>query len=203
MNPVPVVIDARRVRVLVVGGGDAAAAETAAIVRVGGAVRVVAPEPGPAIRTLAASSPLVMLDERDCRDDDVAWATLVFAAAADPAVNARLAASARESGRLVKVAGDAAASTFSTPATLRTGELVISVCAADVEPLARRIRDHVSERVGVAYARALEGLLALRTELLARGDGQRWQDAMEALLDEDACEAIERGVFERRLAAWR
>lgn len=203
MSVMPVAVDARRARVLIVGGGDAAVREAAAIVGAGGAVRVVDPRPGTALRTLAAGTPGVLIEEREWRDDDVAWATLVFAASDDPATNAGVGASARDAGRLVNILDDAAASTFATPAILRSGALVVAVSAADLEPLGLRVRDRISERVGASYGRALEGLLALRTELLARGDEERWHNALEALLDEDACDAIERGLFERRLAAWR
>ena len=59
---------------------------------------------------------------------------------------------------------------------------------------------------GAAAARnvgAMDGLVALRERLLARGDAVRRSDAAESLLDDDVCQSIERGSFARRLAAWQ
>jgi siroheme synthase-like protein len=195
-------VDPRTIRVLVVGDGAAAAREAERVVAAGGPVRVVSAAPGPELRALAARAPGVSLTERPYVPEDVAWATIVFAASDDPALNGRVVDHAHAAGRLVNVASPHAG-TFQTPETVRAGALVIAVDAGGVEPLARRIREHVGERIGPAYAQALDGLLSLRADLLASGQEQRWQDALEALVDEDTCASIERGVFVRRLAAWR
>jgi siroheme synthase-like protein len=195
-------VDPRSVRVLVVGEGAAAAREAERVIAAGGPVRVVSPEPGAELRALAARAPGLVLTERPYAPEDVAWATIVFAASDDPLLNGRVVDHAHAAGRLVNVSSPGTG-TFQTPHAVRAGHLVIAVDAGDVEPLARRIRDHVGERIGPAYAQALDGLLALRAELLAAGQDQRWQDALEALVDEDTCASIERGAFVRRLAAWR
>ena len=184
-------VDPRRVRILIVGGGAAAAGEAELVARAGGSVRVVTVRVGPELQALCARIPGVVVETRDYAPDDVAWATLVFAASDDAALNARVADHALAAGRLVS-APDGAGSTFHSAIAARAGEIVVAVSTGDVEPLARRIRDQLGDRIGRPYAEALQGLVSLRTELLARGLEERWRDALEALLDEDACAAIER-----------
>ncbi|MDE3151253.1 MAG: hypothetical protein KGL93_03305, partial [Gemmatimonadota bacterium] len=145
----------------------------------------------------------VTLEARAPAGDDVAWATLVFAASDDAALNARIGELAHAAGKLVSVAGDAGASTFTSPETIRAGALTIAVAAAYLEPLALRVREMIADRIGPAFAHAVEGLTGLRRDLLARGDAERWTHAAESLLDDDVCASIERGLFARRLAAWR
>lgn len=196
-------INARRVRVLVVGGGSAAVREASAAGAAAASVRVVDPEPGEAMRALARRLPSMTLEVRGYVPDDVAWATIVYAATADEQLNARIAELAEAAGRLVNVAGAPDASTFTSPEMVRAGALTVAVAADALDPMARRVRDHLAERVGPAYAGAMDGLVALRARLLARGDETRWADAVESLIDDDVCQSIERGTFARRLAAWQ
>ncbi len=202
MSGLAVLVDPRRVRILVVGGGEAAARAAGQVASAGGTVRVVGAAPGPELRLLAAQHAGVTLAVREYTPEDVAWATLVYACSDDAALDQRVVDQAQAAGRLVSD-GDAGRGTFTTPTSMRVGDVLITVSTADLAPLAQRIRDMVAGRVGVEYARALDGLLGLRNTLRARGAEERWQDAVESLLDEDACAAIERGVFERRLTAWR
>lgn len=195
-------IDVRRARVLVVGGGATAERAARSTGAAGATVRVVDPAPGEALAALATRQPGVSVERRDHAPGDVAWATIVYAAADDAALNARVAELAEAAGRLVNVVGDPAASTFAMPETLRAGGLTIAVDAATLDPMARRVRDMLAERMGSGYAGAVHGLTALRERLLARGDPGRWNDAVESLLDDDLCQSIERGLFARRLAAW-
>ncbi len=197
------IINARRARVLVVGGGASAAQGAAAAGAAGAAVRVVDPQLGEQVRTVAAQLPTVTVEPRAYAPEDMAWASLVFAAADDAALNTRVAELAQVAGRPVHVAGDPEASTFTTPEVLRAGGLTIAISADGVDPMARRVRDMLAEQIGPSYASAMDGLLALRERLLARGDATRWIDAVESLLDDDVCQSIERGTFARRLAAWQ
>lgn len=203
MSGLPVTINAKRARVLVVGGGAPAVRAATAAAEAGATVRIVDANPDDRLRALAARGPAVTLEARDAAGDDVAWATLVFAASDDAVRNVRIGELAHAAGKLVSVAGDSAASTFTSPETIRAGALTIAIAAGDLEPLARHVRERIAERIGAAYADAVEGLTGLRRELLARGDADRWTHATESLLDDDVCVSIERGSFARRLAAWR
>ncbi len=196
-------INARRVRVLVVGGGSAAVREASAAGASGASVRVVDPQPAAQMRALVEGAPSMTLEVRGYVPDDVAWATIVYAATDDALLNARIAELAEAAGRLVNVAGAPDASTFTSPETVRAGALTVAVAADALDPMARRVCDRLAEQIGPAYAGAMDGLLALRGRLLARGDEARWADAVESLLDDDVCRSIERGSFARRLAAWQ
>ncbi len=188
---------------LVVGGGTAAAQAASVAGGAGASVRVVAERPGDQLHAVVARLPSMTLEPRGHVPEDVAWATIVFAATDDAVLNARVAELAYAAGRLVSIAGDPDASTFTSPETVRAGALTIAVAADALDPMARRVCDMLADRIGASYASAVDGLLALRARLLARGDETRWADAVESLVDDDVCQSIERGSFARRLAAWQ
>jgi siroheme synthase-like protein len=196
-------VEARRARVLVVGSGDAAAQHAELAARAGAAVRVVSEAPGDGVRAAAERHERIAIERRAHTPEDVAWATLVFALDADDGVNARVADLAQAAGRLVTVGAESDRNSFWAPPTLRAGDVVIAVATGDVAPMARLVLSRIGDRVGPSYGEALTGLEALRNELLSRGQADRWMDAVESLLDDDAWQAIERGTFARRLAAWR
>lgn len=203
MSGYPVVLDGDAIAALVVGGGRVAERKVRALVSSGARVRVVAPVIRESLRELARSSDRCTLEEREYRPEDVAGATLVFAATDRREVNARVAEDARRAGVLVNVADDGAGGDFVTPALHASGGLLIGVTTGGVPAAAARIRDAIADRFDERYADALARLGELRTALLESGDGERWRRAAAALLDDDFCARVESGAIGEELSAWR
>ena len=196
-------IEGSQLAALIVGGGPVAARKAEALLAAGAQVRLVAPKIGAAVRTLADQYSALALYERGYLSGDVGDASLVFAATDQPAVNTRIAEDARLAGRLVNVTDAPSASSFTTPAAHRAGGVVVAVSAAGVPRAATRIRDAIGRQVDERYATALQSLARLRRDLLQRGERAQWQAAMQALIGDDFCDAVEEGAFERRVSAWR
>jgi precorrin-2 dehydrogenase/sirohydrochlorin ferrochelatase len=153
VSGLPILVEGRALRALVVGGGAVAARKAAALSGVGASVRVVAASPGDAMRALADSGQ-VTLDERVYAAGDIGDALLVVAATDDRAVNDTVAAHARAANRLVNVADLPDSGTFATMAAHRSGSLVVGVSAGGVPGAAARIRDAIAVRFDERYARS-------------------------------------------------
>jgi len=171
MRYFPLFADLQGKRVLVVGGGEVAERKVRLLLEAGACVELVAPD----------------LTEWLRGEDNVDWlavefdpaqlsgTALVVAATSDPAVNARVAATARDRQVLVNVVDDAELSSFIVPAIVDRSPLVIAISSGGVAPMLAR---HVRER--------LESLLDESLGPLA-GLLQRWRDRIKrALPDLDA-----------------
>jgi len=164
----PLLVDLRRVRALVVGGGAVATRKVEGLVEAGGRPEVVAPELTPELRSLAEREGLPCR-LRPYRTGDAAGFRLVFAATDDPEVNARVAREATEAGALASVADAGAESDFHVPATVRRGEVVVSLSTGGASPLlSRRLRERVEALVTPGVGRAAGRLEEVREEVRAR-----------------------------------
>ena len=188
------------IRALIVGGGEVAVRKARALLDSGAGVRVVAPNVSASMRALGGALAIV---ERAYAADDIGDASLVIAATSLRDVNARVARDARVLGRLVNVVDAPAEGNCVTAATHRAGDLVIAVSAGGVPKVAARVRDHIALRYSSEYADAVEALGALRADLLAAGQRERWTQLAEDVIGADFCDVVERGELAERVDAWR
>jgi len=198
----PLVLDGKQIAALIVGGGRVAERKARSLLASGASVRVVAPACTAALHALAASEERLTLVERGYVSGDVGDALLVIAATDDADVNQCVARDAHALGRLVNVADDPAAGNCMTVASHRSGDLLIAVSAGGVPAAAARIRDCLAERFDERYAAAVGALQGLRRTLLARGEREAWRRALDALVPEHFCDAVERGAFPDEVARW-
>lgn len=173
--------------VLVVGAGQVAWRKVRRLLEAGARVTVVAPEALPELAGRAAESG-GRLDWRRRRyrageaADPAAGYALVFAATAEAALNAQVAAEATAAGRPVNVTDDPVASTFYLPAQIRRGALQLNIATDGGAPfLARRLRESWESWLGPEWA------LWTRSAALFRA----------AVLREVADPAAQRQLFDR------
>ncbi len=150
---------------LIVGGGKVAARKAKSLVEANFRIVVVAPAILDAIRAL----PWITLVERQFQAADLpdsAHYSLVFACTDSREVNRAVGQLARAARIPVVVADRQAESTFSTPATLRDGDLAVAVSTGGASPgLASRIRHQIASALGPGWAQSVH---AARTERDAR-----------------------------------
>jgi precorrin-2 dehydrogenase/sirohydrochlorin ferrochelatase len=164
----PVLLDLRRVRVLVVGGGAVATRKVEGLVEAGGRPDVVAPELTPELRALVEREGL-SCRLRPYAPGDAAGYALVFAATNLPEVNARVAREAAEAGALASIADAGAGSDFHVPATIRRGDVVVALSTGGASPLlSRRLRERLEAVVTPGVGRAAARLETVREEVRAR-----------------------------------
>ena len=202
MSGIPILVEGASLSVLVVGGGPVATRKAEVFVAAGASVRIVALEPSPAIRDLART-PGIELVERAYERTDIGDAQLVIAATSDRTTNAAIAADAREAARLVNVVDAPGDGSFATMAVHRSGALVVGVSAGGVPGAAARVRDAIANRFDARYAGALDELATLRRALIDRGSSNAWRALAADVIDDEFCETVEMDRLDARVAEWR
>lgn len=164
----PVMLDLRGQKVIVIGGGAVAERRVLALLDAGAEVVVVSPSLSGALTALAEAGGLSWLN-RSYAPGDLRGAFLVYAASNNDAVNEEVAAEAHSLGLPVNVASRAEAGNFITPGVLRRGRLTVAVSTSGAGPsAAARITEQLSEVLGEEYEPYLDFLLQLRTEIKRR-----------------------------------
>lgn len=176
--PVNLVLRGRSV--LVVGGGAVAANKIEGLL-VGGAdtVTVVAPEIVDEIRSMP-----VTIEERVYASPEAADHRLVVTATDDPAVNHQVFLDADAAGVWVNSADDPANCTFTLPARVRRGPILITIATGGHSPaLSTWLRRRFEAEFGPEYDDLLEILSAERERIKADGrstEGLPWQEALDS-----------------------
>ena len=185
--PVNLVVAGRRC--VVVGGGAVAARKADGLAAAGAQVTVIAPQVDPSIRDLAGVTVL----EREYRTGDLDGAWLAVAATDDAGVNRSVHADGEAARVWVNAVDDPPACSFTLPAVVRQGPVVVAVSTSGYSPaLAGWIREKVAEQLGPEVALLAEWLSEAREEMKASGrstEGVDWRTA----LDSDMLELIRTG----------
>ncbi|MEP6991928.1 MAG: NAD(P)-dependent oxidoreductase [bacterium] len=197
----PLLVEADGLRVLIVGGGAVGTRKAKQFAQAGAVVRIVAPTLDDALERLVLEHALDV-HRRPYESTDIGDAHLVVAATNDRLVNTTVARDAEAAHRLANAADHSGEGNFAVMAAHRRGPLTIGVSAGGVPAAALRIRDAIAERFDARYGDALHQLGALRRRLLASGDAHRWREKSPELIDDDFCEAVERGELAERIAEW-
>jgi len=162
----PISLDIRGQKCLVVGGGMVAQRKVETLVAHGGTVTVVSPQLTAGLQELVRAGKINYVP-RSYQATDLQNVYLVVAATADAVLNQHVAAAARAQGKLVNVVDAPQHSNFIMPATLRRGALAISVSTDGRSPLlAQRLREELEQLYGPEYAHCLEVLGAIRQQVL-------------------------------------
>ena len=134
----PVQLDVRGRRCVVVGAGPVGARRAATLVEAGAAVEVVALQVSPPVRALAEQLAIV-LHQRGFEPSDLDGALLVVAATGVQAVDESVSLAAAERGVLVNRADRAGQGDLAFPAVLRRGPLRVAVSTGGAAPAVTRL----------------------------------------------------------------
>ena len=186
LYPVNLAVAGRRC--VVVGGGEVAARKVEGLVAAGADVVVVAPQIDERIRRSGAQ-----VKERVYQSGDLDGAWLAIAATDDPLVNREVHADG-EAGRVwINAADDPPACSFTLPAVVRRGPVMVTVSTAGHSPaLASWLRGQVAAQLGPEVGVLAEWLSEARDELKAAGRSTEDVDWRPAL-DWDMLELIRSG----------
>jgi siroheme synthase-like protein len=185
--PVNLVVAGRRC--VVVGGGAVAARKAEGLSVAGADVVVVARD----VSAEVLSLPGVTVIEREYRDGDLDGAWLAVAATDDPDVNRRVHAEGQAARVWVNAVDDPPACSFTLPAVVRQGPVVVAVSTSGYSPaLAGWIREKVADQLGPEVALLAEWLCEAREEMKASGRSTEDVDWRTAL-DSDMLELIRTG----------
>ncbi len=176
---------------LVVGGGKVATRKVQSLLPCGAVIRVISPVAEQRIVDLAEMGQVEWL-RRNYQQGDLQGAKLVFAATDNEEVQDMIVAEARASDILVNVITRPDACTFQVPASLRSGDLLITVATGGGSPaLAARIRKELQQVYGPEYGRLVALMGELRRQVIASGGSpEEHKRIFEKVLEDDILDRI-------------
>ncbi|MFS0727348.1 bifunctional precorrin-2 dehydrogenase/sirohydrochlorin ferrochelatase [Paenibacillus sp. 1P07SE] len=147
---------------VVVGGGTVAERKVEGLLAAGASVTVISPAFTDGLTRLAEGGEIIVRKRLYCTGD-LRGACLVYAATDNPSVNRLVLGDAEQLGIWVNAADAPEAGSFVTPASVRRGDLLLSVTASGASPLlASRIREELAQRYGPEYEHLTAWLGELR-----------------------------------------
>jgi precorrin-2 dehydrogenase/sirohydrochlorin ferrochelatase len=160
---------------VIIGAGIVAARKINALLCCGPRIRVVSPELSAGVRLLADDQKLEWIP-RPYLPGDLQGAALVFALTDCPAVQEQVRIEAMELGIPVNIGDNPQACTFQTAATVRQGDLLISISTGGGSPaLAVTIRKELELQYGPEYGYLVKLLSLIRQETVGQPDSQERQ----------------------------
>ncbi len=193
MQQYPVNLNVAGRRVLVVGAGRIAARKIESLVGCGADVEVIAPEISDEVRALG-----VKCEERAYVEGDARHYRLVVTATGDPDVDGAVFRDAEQAGIWVNSADDPAHCSFTLPAVVRRGPLLVTVSTTGQSPaMATWLRRRFEGELGPEFEVMLELVAAERRTMQAAGRSTEepdWQRALDSvMLDGAMLELIRAG----------
>ena len=170
---------------LVVGGGRVALRKVDGLLTCGARVTVIAPDVHPELQ----ANPQVTITRRAYVEGDAGRGTppyrLVITATDDVATNQQVHDDADAAGIWVNSADDPERCTFTLPAVVRNGPLMLTVATGGHSPaLASHLKERLADEYGgEEYRTLLELLEEARADLHAEGrttEGLAWQTALDS-----------------------
>lgn len=196
MRYFPVNLDIHGSKIVIVGGGPVAARKCSTLMDAGAAIIVIAPKLDAHLEKLAEAGAIKAVT-RKYVTGDLSGAVLVFAATDDPEVNGIIAGDAKKSGIPVNVADDPGAGTFTLPAAIARGDLLVTVSTGGRCPaLAAGIRRDLEKRLGSEYTVVADIMGAVREKLLTEKAGSAYNKSLlDKLASRDLPHLAARGAF--------
>ena len=172
MSFYPVCLDLEAKRCVVVGGGRVAERKVMGLLACDAQVSVISPELTEELQRQYSDGKFHWT-KREYMPGDLAHAFLVIAATDDEETQKQVYREAAAGNLLLNVADVPGRCNFILPATVRQGDLAISVSTAGKSPaLARKIRMELEKSYGPEYRVLVDILGAVRPEILKCGFSQ-------------------------------
>jgi precorrin-2 dehydrogenase/sirohydrochlorin ferrochelatase len=178
MSYYPVSLDLKDRFCIVIGGGKVAERKVRGLLACAAMVQVISPRLTSGLDALFRAGRLTW-QERDYRPGDLAGAFLVIAATDNEQVQQLTYEEAEDRNILINVADVPERCNFILPATVRQGDLTVSVSTGGKSPaLAKRLRQELEKSIGPEYKILVDILGGLRGEILARRRPQAENEAL-------------------------
>jgi len=171
MDLYPIHLNLQGRRCLLVGGGAVAARKAAGLKAAGADVLLVSPNAAPALEAMAQTGEIEWRQEV-YGTGHLDGVFLVMACTDDRAVNAAVTRQASERNLLALCADDPKAGSFVSPATVRRGDLLLTVSTGGAGPtLAAVLRERIEAEFGPEWAELVQILGAMR-EIVKTNPGE-------------------------------
>jgi len=191
MSFYPICLDLDGRPCVVVGGGRVAERKVLGLLSCSAQVSVISPELTDELLRKHNDGTIHWIN-RQYRQGDLMQAFLVIAATDDEETQKQVYEEAAAHNILLNVADVPQRCNFILPATVRQGDLIISISTAGKSPaLARKLRMELEKRFGAEYRVLVDILGAIRPEILASGLEQSDNEQLfKQLLHDDMADWI-------------
>ena len=167
MGMYPIMIDLQGRAALVVGGGGIAERKIRGLLEARACVTVVTESMSEGIQELERNGSLV-LKRKPFSPDDIGENVVIIAATDSPEVNEHVFRCGDEAGKLVNSVDDKKNCSFIVPASVRRGNLTVSISTGGAAPyFARRLREFLENLFPDGLADDLCKLKIVRDEVMA------------------------------------
>jgi precorrin-2 dehydrogenase/sirohydrochlorin ferrochelatase len=190
----PIMLDVRGRKAVVIGGDAMAVGRARALAECGASVHVIADDGGEALQELAAGGAVQWL-RRAYSPGDLRDAFVVFAVERDEPQLSIVEAESRYVGALLHVTDVPDRCAFIMPSILRRGDLAVAVSTAGASPtLARWVRQGLEQQFPAAYGDYLRLARVARQRLLEHGvTAERRDRFFEGFAASDILTSLETG----------
>ncbi len=194
MDLYPIHLNLQGRRCLLVGGGAVAARKAAGLKAAGADVILVSPDAVPVLAAMAQDGEIEW-----CREvygtGHLGGVFLVMACTDNRVVNAAVTRDAHERSLLVLCADDPGAGSFVSPATVRRGDLLLTVSTGGAGPtLAAVLRERLEAEFGPEWAELIEIIGAMREIVKTNPDEAGRKAAVRRVLaDAEVLELLRAG----------
>ncbi len=170
MHYFPVNLDISNRLCIVIGGGPVAERKSISLLECGARLRIISPDLTAELAVLREAGKF-QWQNRVYKHGDLEGAFLVIAATDDQEVQKAVFAEAEAKNILLNVADAPQWCNFILPASLRRGDLAISISTGGKSPaLARRLRQELEEQFGDEYGLLLDIMGNVRQTILEQGN---------------------------------
>jgi precorrin-2 dehydrogenase/sirohydrochlorin ferrochelatase len=179
----PVNLRLQDVRCLVVGGGHVAFGKVRGLLDARADVTVVAPELVDELDELGRAGEITV-ERRAYERGEASGYRLAITATGDPGVDGAVFEDADAAGVWINAADDPAHCSFTVPARVRRGALLVTFATGGQSPaLAAWLRERFDAELGPEYEQLLAMLAEARADLVARGQPTEhpgWKRALDS-----------------------
>jgi len=198
MSFYPICLDLKGRPCVVVGGGRVSERKVLGLLSCSAQVSVISPTLTAELLRRHNEGSIVWID-REYRPGDLKQAFLVIAATDDKETQKQVYEEAAAHNLLLNVADVPRLCNFILPATVRRGDLFISISTAGKSPaLARKLRMELEKKFGVEYRALVDILGVIRPVILASGLAQSDNEQLfKQLLHDDMADWIRAGDWSR------
>lgn len=198
MRYLPINLDVRGLACLVVGGGEVGRRKVEGLLECGAKVRLVSRGLTPDLQRLVESRAVEHLGP-EYMTGHLEGVALVFAATNETELNARISREAEERGVWANVADVPGLCRFIVPASVKRGDLTISISTGGRSPaLAGHIRTRLEQWFGPEYARFLDLMGLVRPRVLAEGrPHEENREIFRRLVESDLLDSLAQGDLDQ------
>jgi precorrin-2 dehydrogenase/sirohydrochlorin ferrochelatase len=183
---------------VVIGGGGVAERKVRGILAAAGRVRVVSPVVTPGLAEMADLQVIEWRQQPYC-GSDLDGAFLVFAATNNAEVQQVIRLDAKAAGLLINVANAPEWCDFQVPATIRRGELTLSVATNGRSPaVAAMVKERLDRQFGEEYGLLTALAALLRNQILAEeSDSEKTKILFQKILHDDIVDWLRERRWEK------